>query len=228
MFAELAKHDIARLRKSGYEISDDEIIALNDLAVQIESGKATTVANHPRFASAGNIVLHEPTVGALEWWWSYGRDAAWTSKGQLRTHFFMLAHSRDVDLLNSLQRPSAINRAVRAWLKGVAATDDEMLRAMMYVKHGLNWTLPTEKVEPPDAGRRLDRLYTLLAVVAGQSGIKLEDLKTQTETQLMHLLSFCGKAGLPLKPSVAGLYIKYQALVRSIEKKGVKSDGGSR
>ena len=226
MFSELVRHDLARLRKNGYEITDEEVIALNDLAVQIESGKDTTVANHPRFAFAGNVVLHEPTVGALEWWWSYGHDAAWTSKGQLRTHFFMLAHARDVDLLNSLQKPSAINRAVRAWLKGVAATDDEMLRAMMYVKHGVNWILPEKKVEPPDTEKRLDHLYTLLTVVAGQSGVKPEDLKTQTETQLMHLLTYCGKAGLQLKPSIASLYIKYQMMVKQIEERG-KANGGS-
>ena len=227
MFSELARHDLARLRKSGYEISDEEIIALNDLAVQIESGKDTTVANHPRFAFAGNVVLHEPTLGALDWWWSYGHDAAWTSKGQLRTHFFMLAHARDVDLLNSLQKPSAINRAVRAWLKGVAATDEEMLRAMMFVKHGLNWILPEKKVEPPDAEKRLDHLYILLTVVAGQSGIKPEELKTQTETQLMQLLTYCGKAGLQLKPSIASLYIKYQMVVKQIEERGGKANGGS-
>lgn len=228
MFSELAKHDLQRLRKSGYEISDEEIIALNDLAVQIESGKETTVANHPRYAFAGNVVLHEPTIGALEWWWTYGHDAAWTSKGQLRTHFFMLAHARDIALLNSLQTSSAINKAVRAWLRGVGATDDEMLRAMMFVKHGLNWVLPDDKAQPPDADKRLDHLFTLLTVAAGQTGIKPEDLKTQTQTQLMQLLSMSGKAGMQYKPSVATLYIKYQMMVRKIEERGAEKHGGSR
>lgn len=147
MFSDLAKNDLQQLREQGFCPTDEEIIALNDLAVQIEIGKDTTVANHPRFAQAGNVVFHEPTVGALEWWWEYGHDAAWTSKGQLRTHFFMLAHARDVDLLQTLTKAADINRAVKVWLKGVAATDDEMLRAMMYVKHGVNWILPTEEKE---------------------------------------------------------------------------------
>ena len=222
MFAELAKHDLARLRANGYDVTDEEVIALNDLAVQIESGKDTTVANHPRFAHAGNVVLHEPTIGALEWWWAYGHDAAWTSKGQLRTHFFMLAHSRDLGLLNSLQTASAINKAVRTWLKGVGATDDELLRAMMFVKHGVNWILPTEKPQPPDADKRLDHLFTLLSIAAGQTGIKPEDLKTQTETQLMQMLAMSGKAGLQFKPSIATLYIRYQQMIRRIEERGKK------
>ena len=99
MFSELAKQDLKRLNEQGYKPTYDEIIALNDLAVQIEAGKDTTAANHPRFAFAGNVVFHEPTVGALEWWWSYGHDAAWTQNGKLHTYFFMLAHARDVEML---------------------------------------------------------------------------------------------------------------------------------
>lgn len=103
--------------------------------MQIEAGKDTTAANHPRFAFAGNVVLHEPTIGALEWWWSYGHDAAWTAKGKLNTYYFMLAHSRNVDVLRPLMQPSDINKAVKAWMKGVAATDAELFRALLYVKH---------------------------------------------------------------------------------------------
>lgn len=158
MFSELAKNDLQRLREQGYTPTDDEIIALNDLAVQIEIGKDTTVANHPRFAYAGNVVLHEPTIGALEWWWNFGHDAAWTTQGQLHTHFFMLAHARDVDLLNTLERPSDINKAVKIWMKGVGATDDELLRAMLYVKHGTNWIMPEETKDSPDAEDISDNL----------------------------------------------------------------------
>lgn len=226
MFAELAKHDLVRLRESGYQITDEEVVALNDLAVQIEVGKDTTIANHPRFAFAGNVVFHEPTIGALEWWWAFGRDAAWTSKGQLRTHYFMLAHARNLELLDSLQTPAAVNRAVRAWAKGVAATDGEMLRAMLYVKHGLHWTMPEEPPETPsDESARLDHLYTLLALAAGQTGIKPEDLRSHTETQIMQMLRYASKAGLDCKPSIARLYIQYQQLIRKIEERGVVNGG---
>lgn len=33
MFSELAKNDLKRLRDEGYTITDDEVVALNDLAV---------------------------------------------------------------------------------------------------------------------------------------------------------------------------------------------------
>ena len=224
MFAELAKHDLARLRESGYEVTDEEVIALNDLAVQIENGKDSTVANHPRIAYAGNVILHEPTIAAEIWWNQYGIDAAWTSKGQLRTHFFMLAHARDAELLNALVKPSDIRKAVNAWLRGLGATDAELLRAMLYVKHGLNWMLPDETPEEPNPQKRLDTLNHLLCIAAGTTGISPDELKTQTQTQLMQMLSATRLAN-NLKPSIAKLYIRYQQTIRKIEERG-KPHGG--
>lgn len=136
MLTETAKNDLAALRAAGYEPTDDEVVRLNDLAVRIERGKETTPANMPRVAFAGNVVLHEPTIGALEWWNDYGRDAAWTSGGRLMTYFFMLAHARRLDCLNGLQRPKDIRAAVKKWSKRVDATQDELWRAMMWAKFG--------------------------------------------------------------------------------------------
>ena len=223
MFSELAKNDLLRLREQGYSPTDEEIIALNDLAVQIENGKETTIANHPRFAYAGNVVFHEPTVGALEWWWEYGLDAAWTMKGQLHTHFFMLAHARDVELLQSLTTPKSINKAVKIWLKGVAATDDEMLRAMLYVKHGLNWIVPTEKVEETNQDEVLEHLHTLMILASGSLGISTKDLQTRTQSQLMGMLRVANKSGMNLKPSIAKQYIAYQQMIRKIEERGTNN-----
>lgn len=218
MFSELAKNDLKRLRDEGYSITDEEVVALNDLAVQIEAGKETTVANHPRFAFAGNVVLHEPTVGALEWWWSYGNDAAWTTKGKLNTYYFMLAHARDVELLAPLQKPSDINKAVKIWLKSVNATDGELFRALMYVKHGTEYVEEEPNKKTEDDG--LDSIWNLLLLCSGQMGVKPDDLKTCTQTELMHLIKHSAKAGLQIKPSIAKQYIKYQMLVKQIESRG--------
>lgn len=65
MLTETAKNDLAALRQQGFKPTDEEVVALNDLAIRIERGKDTTPANMPRVAFAGNIVLHEPTVGAM-------------------------------------------------------------------------------------------------------------------------------------------------------------------
>lgn len=221
MLSPMAKNDIQRLRENGCEITDEEVIALNDLALEIENGKDTTAVNHPRFAFAGNVVLHEPTVGALEWWWSYGIDAAWTPKGKLHTYYFMLAFSRDVELLSALKRPRDINKAVKAWLKGVSATDGELFRALMYVKHGVKGTPESpEENESQSQKDSLDVLSQLLVMCSGQTGISPDSLKTKTKTELMHLIRFSSRAGLAIKPSIARQYIRYQQIVREIESRG--------
>lgn len=221
MFSGLAKNDLKRLRDEGYDITDEEVIALNDLAVQIEAGKETTVANHPRFAFAGNVVLHEPTIGALEWWWGYGIDAAWTTKGKLNTYYFMLAHARALDILTPLKRPSDINRAVKIWLKSVEATDAELFRALLYVKHGAQYE-PSDEESVQDDG--LDQIWQLLIMCAGQMGVKPDDLKTCTQSELLHLIGHSAKAGLQIKPSIAKQYIRYQMMIKGIESRG-KNNG---
>lgn len=65
MLAETARLDLAALRAAGFSPTDEEIIKLNDIALRIEHGKDTTAVNAPRTAFAGNVVLHEPTIGAL-------------------------------------------------------------------------------------------------------------------------------------------------------------------
>lgn len=53
MISELAKQDIKELRNGGYTPTDEEVIALNDLALQIECGKNQTCFNSPRIAFCG-------------------------------------------------------------------------------------------------------------------------------------------------------------------------------
>jgi hypothetical protein len=226
MFAEMAKTDLARLRAEGYEPTDEDVVRLNDLAVLIQHGKDTTAANHPRFAFAGNVVLHEPTIGALEWWWTYGFDAFWLSSWKLRTHYFMLAHARRLDILAHLKRQVDVRRAVKTWLRGVGATDDELFRALMYVKHGVENAAATEgeKPEPADPDHELDVLDALLAETAGKSGIAPSEIRTLTQLQSDAVLRAACRAGELPTPSTARLYRKYKAVVREIEARGKKAD----
>ena len=208
MFAEMAKRDIARLRAEGYLPTDEEVIRLNDLAVLIEKGKETTPANHPRFAFAGNVVLHEPTIGALEWWWAYGQDAFWLSGWKLRAHYFMLAHARRLDIL-------------KAWLRGVGATDDELFRALMYVKHGFDNAVARDvDVPPADPDAELDALDRIIMETAGKSGIPPSEIRTLTKLESDALLRAACRAGEIPSPSTAKLYMKYRGIVREIEARG--------
>lgn len=136
MLSEMAKNDLLALRQQGLTPTDEEIIALNDIALRLEHGKETTPANAPRVAFAGNVVFHEPTLGALEWWYAFGSSAPRSTKWRVYTYFFMLANAKNLDYLDTLETPKAINKAVAKWLKGVSATEAELWRALWYVKFG--------------------------------------------------------------------------------------------
>lgn len=181
MLTETARHDLAALRAAGYAPTDEEVVRLNDLAIRIERGKETTPANMPRVGFAGNVILHEPTIGALEWWQDFGKDAAWTTDGRLMTHFFMLAHARRLDYLNTLQRPKDIRAAVKKWQKMIDATQAELWRAAMWVKFGAEdarMELDRKIADSMANEETMDALWYNLIAAAGALGVAPADLKT--------------------------------------------------
>lgn len=225
MLSQLAKADLDALRKSGFAPTDEEVVRLNDLALEIERGKDTTPANHPRFAFAGSVVLHEPTIGAIEWWEQFGKDAAWTNDGKLMTYFFMMAHARKVDYLSTLDSPSAIRKAVKEWKRRVDATQEELWRACLYVKHGAESAGGDPVVHTSlSEDETLDVLWNDLIQAAGALHIHPDELKTLTHSALLDtLIQASVFAHLPLKKSVAGNYIAYRQLLREIEARGTET-----
>lgn len=226
MLSKTAEIDLKALRDAGYSPSDAEVVRLNDLALEIERGRDTTPANHPRFAFAGSVVLHEPTVGALEWWEEFGKDAAFTDDGRLMTYFFMMAHARNVDLLETLERPRDVRRAVKEWKRRVDATRDELWRACLYVKHGAESAAGDPVVATSlSEDEALDILWNDLIQAAGALHLRPDDLKTLTRSALVDtLLQASVFAHVPMKKSVAGNYIAYRQELKKIEERG-KKDG---
>lgn len=224
MLTKTARNDLAALRAAGYEPTDEEIIRLNDLAIRIERGKETTPANMPRVGFAGNVILHEPTIGAIEWWSDFGKDAAWTSEGRLQTYFFMLAHARMIDYLSTLQRPKDVRNAVRKWRKTVGATKDELWRALMWVKFGaedVECDIKKRTHDSMESEETMDALWFNLIAASGAVGVSPEDLKTQTQSELVALLVQANiHARIPMKQSIAEDYIAYRQLMHQIEQRG--------
>lgn len=226
MLTKTAEIDLKALRDAGFSPTDAEVVKLNDLALEIERGRDTTPANHPRFAFAGSVVLHEPTIGALEWWVQFGKDAAFTNDGRLMTYFFMMAHARNVDYLNTLERASDIRKAVKEWKKRVDATQEELWRACLYVKHGDESaggdpTVHTSLTED----EALDIMWNDLIQAAGALHLRPDDLKTMTHSALLDtLIQASVFAHVPMKKSVAGNYIAYRQLLRKIEERSKEGE----
>lgn len=226
MLTATAKNDLAALRQQGFNPTDEEIIKLNDLAIRIEQGKETTPANMPRIGFAGNVVLHEPTIGAIQWWNDFGSDAAFTSKGRLMTYFFMLANARRIDYLNQFQRPKDIRREVKKWKSKLDSTEQELWRAMMWVKFGSNEVEEeiTNKIsDSTENEQTMNDLWQNLITAAGSIGVTPDMLKTQTQSELVATLIQANiHARIPMKMSVAKDYIAYRLILRNIEDRCMK------
>ncbi len=225
MFSELAKNDLIALRQQGFEPTDEDVVKLNDLALRIERGKHTTPANAPRVAFAGNVVLHEPTIGAIKWWHDFGRESAQSDDTRLLTYFFMLAHSTKLDVLEKLEQPEEIQNAISEWAKKVNATEDELWRALMYVKYGLeDKTSMRKEVEAKmNDEETMNSIWVQLVAAAGALHLAIEDFKMQTYSEmiatLVHARMFSQS---PLKVSVAEDYIAYRQILKQIEDRGKK------
>ena len=226
MLTKTAELDLIELRKKGCQPTDSEIVELNDLAVRLESGKDTTPCNHPRIGFAGNIILHEPTIGGLEWWNNYGSDSSWTNTGRIYTYFFMLANCRRLEYLNKFQIPKEIRKEVRKWRKTIQATESELWRALMWVKYGNENTDIENKKRVQsslDSEESMNNLWGNVIVAAGALGISPNDLKTVTQSELLNTLIQANlHARIPMKKSVAQDYIAYTQLLKKIESRGIK------
>lgn len=225
MLAKMAEIDLQKLRASGFNPTDAEIVRLNDLAVRIERGKHTTVANMPRTGCAGNVVLHEPTIAALEWWHQFGRDAAWTTRGKLNVYYWMLAHATDPDAFEGLEDARSIRRAVRHWLRKVFATDGELWRALIWVRSGENPIAeddrPASVTDSVIDDETFNHVARLTIAAAGMLGVAPKDLKCETLPTLVALIARATQnSKTPMKQSVAKDYIAYQRTIRGIESHG--------
>lgn len=227
MLSKIAKADLAALRSAGYSPTDEEVIRLNDIALRIERGKETTPANMPRIAVCGNVVLHEPTIGALQWWNDYGKDSAWSSDGRLMTYYFCLANARRMDVLGRLVEAKDIRNAVSKWKKTLQCTEDELWRGLCWVKYGGDVAEENPDIDrirsSLDNDERMNALWMTVIAAAGALGLSPEDLKTCTASELTGALVQANMlAGLPMKQSVAEDYIAYRRIMRKIEDRGTR------
>lgn len=223
--AKTAKIDLEQLRRGGYSPTDEEVIQLNDLAIRIEKGKDTTPANAPRIAFAGNVVLHEPTIGMIEWWENYGRDADLDEEQRILTYFFAMSKARNLDVLDELHSTKEILKAVKKWKKSVQATQKELWRALLWCKFGTEQPDEKETIPEVDTSEeseaRLNVVWNLICQVSSSCHLTYEQLRTHTQTQLLNLLECSWRSqGIPMKRSVADDYMAYQMIIRTIEDRG--------
>ena len=223
MLSKMAKNDLMSLREQGYQPTDEEIIKLNDLALKIERGKETTPANMPRIAVVGNVVLHEPTVGSIQWWENFGKNASYSDEMKMMVYYWTLTYATEVDYLNKFKSHREIFKEVKNWSKKLTCTEEQLWKGLLWVKFGGDNENPNDQKikEILDDEQTMNYIWSIVLKVSSSTGIKVEELMTRTQTELSYMLvqSYI-LAHIPIKQSVADNYIAYRMLIKKIEERG--------
>ena len=219
----MAKNDLMSLREQGYQPTDEEIIKLNDLALKIERGKETTPSNMPRIAVVGNVVLHEPTIGSIQWWENFGKNSSYGDEMKMMVYYWTLTYATEVDYLNKFKSHREIFKEVKKWSKKLTCTEEQLWKGLLWVKFGGDNENPNDQKvkEILDDEQTMNYIWSIVLKVSSSTGIKVEELMTRTQTELSYMLvqSYI-LAHIPIKQSVADDYIAYRMLIKKIEERG--------
>ena len=223
MLSKMAKNDLMSLREQGYQPTDEEIIKLNDLALKIERGKETTPVNMPRIAVVGNVVLHEPTIGSIQWWENFGKNSSYGDEMKMMVYYWTLTYATEVDYLNKFKSHREIFKEVKKWSKKLTCTEEQLWKGLLWVKFGGDNENPNDQKvkEILDDEQTMNYIWSIVLKVSSSTGIKVEELMTRTQTELSYMLvqSYI-LAHIPIKKSVADDYIAYRMLIKKIEERG--------
>ena len=223
MLSKMAKNDLMSLREQGYQPTDEEIIKLNDLALKIERGKETTPSNMPRIAVVGNVVLHEPTIGSIQWWENFGKNSSYGDEMKMMVYYWTLTYATEVDYLNKFKSHREIFKEVKKWSKKLTCTEEQLWKGLLWVKFGGDNENPNDQKvkEILDDEQTMNYIWSIVLKVSSSTGIKVEELMTRTQTELSYMLvqSYI-LAHIPIKQSVADDYIAYRMLIKKIEERG--------
>jgi len=180
----------------------------------------------PRIGFAGDVILHEPTIGFIEWWNKYGANSTNSEDLRIMTYFFGLANALKLEYLFELKKPDDINKAVKEWMLTINATQAQLWRAMMWVKCGCEEAHIEEQKEIEstiDDEEQMNDLWRVVIQTAGALNKTPDDLKTMTQSTLVEtLVEANAHARIPMKLSVAKDYIAYRQLLKKIEERKPK------
>ncbi len=209
----MAKSDIKRLRRDGIEVTDDDVIALNDCANALSrESLSNEIVHAPRIGWANSTPIHEPTQQSEVWCTFYAskwfdcqpttleRLTSWLFRRQLPSmayaRAFALANARTVGFFDGLKDRQKAVEAVTRWVIGLDCTDSELMTACLYATNGES--IESESSEALDAvrtelfkNRQPSCPYTKIIEDAIECGIGLPiaELKAMTAGELYRITS---------------------------------------
>jgi hypothetical protein len=208
----MAKASILKLREAGKTVTDDDVVALHELAcAQSRDAIIAKAVTAPRVAWAGDTPIHEPTQQS-EWWCDVyasqffdskrgilDRLSGWLFKRGLQAaayaRAFALCHARTTGAFDKLTERTAARDAVSSWVRSLTCSDAELMGACMYATFGES--IPCVAYPDLEKARKLvdpeirnDKEYNELIETAISTGIGLpiEEIKTLASSELYRII----------------------------------------
>ena len=131
--AELARTEIADLQAQGIHPTADEIVWLNELAIEVEC-PAGRVPYHSAGEPVrmGSQIMWPFTVGSAEWWAKVANGKAFiTPDGSRNALAFCLCNGRQPEVFADLLTVDDAREAVNKWVMRCGATADERNAAIL-------------------------------------------------------------------------------------------------
>jgi hypothetical protein len=208
----MAKASIRKLREAGKLVTDDDVVALHELASGMSKDAIIAQAvNAPRVAWAGDIAIHEPTQQS-DWWVDIYASRFFDAKRGLLdkvsgflfgrglqalayARAFSLFHARTPGAFDQLTERKVAVEAVGRWVSSLTCTDDELMGACMYATFGesissVEYPPLTEARSRLDGAHKQAKEYSALVENAISSGIGLpiEDIKALASSELYRII----------------------------------------
>ncbi len=230
MTSDLARADLEDLRAEGCEPTDDDVVRLHALGVRVATGPEQSAVDAPRFAWAGGVLFHEPTVAAFEWY-RKARDLAEDEATDDWLFAFACAHGRTLGVFEAMRTRGEIEAALGAFMGGIHATRGEVVRALSVVtgcaEHVAAEKTDLEKEHERAEAARLDaeregfrHLEAVLRQAAAATGLTFNDLMAQTPSRLCGMIhEHHALAGNRASRSNAKAYAEYLATLHAVAKR---------
>lgn len=191
MVSNLFLRDYKRLKAEGVELSVEDIIRLNALAVKVRRSNDCFADVHLRRAVfLDGLTLMQPTIGHELWLERVGQYLDFDQGQNFRVAYcYALSHSDANSLPNPLHYRWTLWRMFRWARINLARITSEMVEdAIDYVLFGGDWT--TGETAPKKSADKADdtpKSYVgvVLAGVARRLPLSLEDAKRLTPSQLI-------------------------------------------
>lgn len=197
MVAELARGDYLDLQAEGLSPSLDDFDRLNQLALRIQAGRETTVANFPRVGWAGEVPFYQPTFAAISWYLTFAERVPCDAETKNTFWFFALAHARRPNFFKNLTTADEIAAAVQRWADDLPVTREEVSRACSYAANGFDDAQPARPATATtenETEAALSRLTRKLMEIVGVGRVALDDALQLTQDDGDALLSYAYKA----------------------------------